>query len=375
MTNDQCEMTEHAPSQQMEPFLRPSTASVKSGAALQWGFVVLSLGLLLYYMLPVTPGKKALADIFTIFLSIVLEALPFMLIGSLAGGFIEEFVPREKLTHVLSDRKVSSVFIAAGMGLIFPVCECAVIPVVRRLLKKGVSFSAAVAYMLAGPIVNPIVAGSTAVAYMGEWQVVALRLVSGFVIALVVGFSMGHLFKGTEALKDAADQEESCHSDSHGCGCGHPDHDDHPCAEGSGPGSKLQGRLVSAFQHAGDDFLDVARFLVMGAFFAGVLRGLIAESTVLGMMVNAPFAAIPLMMILAMALNLCSEADAFVAASFRSIIPFSGQLAFMVLGPMLDVKLLLMYLGIFRHRAIVSLASMTFLLTFLIMVLIQTIKG
>jgi hypothetical protein len=112
--------------------------------------------------------------------------------------------------------------------------------------------------------------------------------------------------------------------------------------------------------HASDDFLDVARFLVIGAFLAGVLRGLIAESTIVGMMVGHPFVSIPLMMVVAMLLNLCSEADAFVAASFQNLIPLPGQMAFMVLGPMLDLKLLLMYSGVFRKRVILVLASTTF---------------
>jgi hypothetical protein len=93
-----------------------------------------------------------------VFVSIVLEAIPFMMLGSVVGGLIEVFVNRERLATMLSHNSWSTVFIAAGAGIVFPVCECAIVPVVRRLIGKGLPLGAAVAYLLGGPIVNPIVA-------------------------------------------------------------------------------------------------------------------------------------------------------------------------------------------------------------------------
>ena len=137
-----------------------------------------------------------------IFISILFEALPFMLLGSLAGGFIEEFIPREKLTSIMPAKSSRAVFLAAGVGFIFPVCECAIVPVVRRLLRKGVPFSAAVAYLLAGPIVNPLVALSTAVAYFYNWKMVALRLGLGYVAAVTIGLIVHRLVAENERWAD-----------------------------------------------------------------------------------------------------------------------------------------------------------------------------
>lgn len=340
---------------------QPSLKLVGSGfSILQWGFVLAAGGLLAYYAQSDGPVRDTLAEMFTIFVSIVLEALPFMLLGSLAGGVIEVFVSQEKLSNLLAHRKLSAVLIAAGMGLVFPVCECAIIPVIRRLLRKGVPFYAAVAYLLAGPLVNPIVAASTAVAYMGDWRIVLLRLGFGYAIATGVGLCMSWLFEGKPVLRGEEGRDEHAHQ--YGSSCHGKDHLNlcHEQTEGNTQPATSGGRVLAAMGHASDDFLDVARFLVIGAFLAGVLRGLIAESTIVGMMVGHPFVSIPLMMVVAMLLNLCSEADAFVAASFQNLIPLPGQMAFMVLGPMLDLKLLLMYSGVFRKRVILVLASTTF---------------
>jgi len=115
----------------------------------------------------------------------------------------------------------------------------------------------------------------------------------------------------------------------------------------------------AAFSHAMNDFLAVAHYLVIGAFIAALAQTYIDRSSFLGL-TNAPVLSVVLMMVLAILLNLCSEADAFIAASFRGLMPIPAQLAFLLTGPMLDLKLLLMYQSIFRRKAIIVLASVIF---------------
>jgi len=293
-----------------------------------------------------------------VFVSIVLEAMPFVALGALVAGMVEEFVSREKLAALLPERRVRTILLAAGMGIIFPVCECAVVPVVRRLLRKGVPFSAAVAYLLAGPIVNPIVAASTSIAYVLEWRVVILRLACGYAIAVAVGAFMGRLFEGKEILLNPAEfaQPQAAH--------------DHGEERETG----LIARLARAFNHGGDDFFLIGRFLVMGAFIAAALQTLIARSAFVNL-ARVPVVSILAMMALAIVLNLCSEADAFVAASFRQLVPLPGQLAFMVLGPMLDIKLVIMYLGLFRKRVVLVWAMSTIAAVFAVMVVLSLLLG
>ncbi len=285
-----------------------------------------------------TPSWRGAVDNIAInFLAVILEALPFMLLGSLAGGLIEVFVPASLVDRALRRRPLRAIFVAGALGFIVPVCECAIVPVVRRLLGKGVPLGAAIAFLLAGPIVNPLVLWSTAVAYRYDWLVVALRLGCGYVIAVAIGLATRQVFARQEVLVGQAATSAGC------CACG----DD--AAHDS-----LTGRLRHALQHAADDFFAVGRFLVIGAFVAAVLRSSLSLDT-FTLLAADPWLAIVAMMVLAVLLNLCSEADAFIAATFRDLLPLSAQMAFMVLGPMLDIKLLLMYLAVFRKRLILWL--------------------
>jgi uncharacterized membrane protein YraQ (UPF0718 family) len=235
-----------------------------------------------------------------------------------------------------------------------------------------------VAFLLGGPLVNPLVAASTLVAYRYNWGIVLARLGIGYVIAVMVGLVMGLLFKDKQSLlADGAIQDEHNHNHDHDHGDDHGDHDhdDHeheaccesdravsaraPVAGGSWR-SRLPAKLVESLRHASDDFLDMGRFLVVGALIAGCLRGAIGQKDFVAI-ANQPGVAIPAMMAFAFLLTLCSEADAFIAASFNGLagvhplVPLSAQMGFLLLSPMLDVKLTLMYTKLFRKRALAVL--------------------
>jgi hypothetical protein len=288
-----------------------------------------------------------------------------------------------------------TVFIAAGAGMIFPICECAVVPVVRRLIGKGLPLSAAIAYLLGGPIVNPIVAASTALAYAFDWHIVILRLVLGYGIAVAIGTLMGWLFTGTEAVKDSSD---TLWNNTLSCSCHHQLEQDH-CLACSGKAQTFPAKINqisnttkcgcgsshstsdswidkagSAFTHAMDDFLAVGHYLVIGAFIAALAQTYIDRSSFLSL-TAAPVLSVVLMMTLAILLNLCSEADAFIAASFQGLMPIPAQMAFLLTGPMFDLKLLLMYQKVFTQRAIVVLASLILAAVLVVAVGLGMING
>jgi uncharacterized membrane protein YraQ (UPF0718 family) len=280
-----------------------------------------------------------------VFGSIILEAFPFVLLGVLVSGLIEEFVPKEKIAILLPKNNLVTVFLAAGLGFLFPVCECAIVPVVRRLLKKGIPVSAAVAYLLGGPIVNPLVALSTLIAYSFSWDMVIFRVVLGYFIASFTGLLFDFIMAKNPVVIE-----------NNHLNCSH--------TECSLKSTSFFSKIIHGLQHSAAEFYDIARFLIMGAFIAAVLQTLVPRSLFVNLAANS-FVSIILMMFLAILLNLCSEADAFVAASFRPLgIPTSAQLAFMVLGPMLDIKLILMYLSVFTKRAIIVLPFLTILIVF-----------
>jgi len=324
--------------------------SGKKALTAQLLFLLLAIGLFVFFR-----DRPQFHTLGIIFVSIVLEAFPFMLLGALIGGLIEVFIAQETITRFLPERRWWAVFIGAAMGLIFPVCECAIVPVIRRLLKKGVPLSAAIAFLLGGPIVNPLVAASTAVAYFADWSIVIHRMVLGYFIAVAGGLLMNLFFSKTTAVRNEVFSGQNPINGETLC--------DHrkPAALGE--------KITLAVSHAANDFFDIGRFLVIGAFFAAVLQTLVPRQ-VFSAVTDPPALSILIMMLMAIGLNLCSEADAFVAASFRSTpVPLTAQMAFMVLGPMLDIKLILMYFNVFRLRAIATLAALVFLMVFLSMVI------
>ena len=116
------------------------------------------------------------------FLSILFEGVPFILLGTLISGFIDIYLPAGAMDRFLPRNKFQAVLMAGLLGAVFPVCECAVVPVIRRLVKKGLPVSCALTYMLAAPIVNPITALSTWKAFQGQGaaMMTSSRLLLGF---------------------------------------------------------------------------------------------------------------------------------------------------------------------------------------------------
>ena len=274
---------------------------------ISWTKIVLGCAVAAFLLPPLVAGNNPGVRTFAlVFLCIVLEALPFMLVGSCVGGLIEVFVSRERLTSFLPRKPWAVTCMAAAMGLVFPVCECAVVPVLHRLMRKGFPLSAAVAYLLGGPIINPLVGASTLLAYTFDWAMVVTRLGAGYLIAVSVGLLMGRIFAQRQAVLDSGDPSQH----GHGSGCEHQ-HDHEACDRGHGHGAHehgqgLFGRLTAAIRHASDDFLAVAHYLVIGAAIAALSQIVLERRAML------TFAARPVlpslaMMLLAILLNLCGE--------------------------------------------------------------------
>jgi uncharacterized membrane protein YraQ (UPF0718 family) len=323
-----------------------STPTARLFVLVQFGFIAALLSLIVFFR-----HTPEFATLSITFVSIFLEALPFMLLGAAIGGFIEVFVSKTVITRIVPARPLPAILLAAGLGLVFPVCECAIVPVVRRLFSKGLPLGAGIAFLLGGPIVNPLVALSTAVAYGNDPAIAGYRLASGYLIAVVMGLLIDRLFSRKTALVESP--EENTRPADDGCS-----------QLPSSPGIIIQIRR--ALRHGASDFIDVGRFLVFGAFVAGVLQALVARGGLVGLSGSLPLSVLA-MMTLALLLSLCSEADAFVAASFRTTLPLTAQMAFMVLGPMLDLKLVAMYFRVFKIRLILVMSLLTVVTVFLCM--------
>ena len=266
-----------------------------------------------------------------VFGGLVIQALPFVLMGALASAAIEVFVPASALERLASLPRPLQLPAAGLAGLAFPICECGSVPVARRLLAKGLLPSAAITFMLAAPVVNPVVIASTFVAFRGRsalWTIVIGRFALGLIVAIVVGWVLGG------RRKDELLRRSGAHDDA-------PD----PIAL-----EEPEPRWRAFFVHLGNDFLFMGRFLLLGASAAALVQTFLPQD-VIARVAGVPVLDVVVMMALAFVLSLCSESDAFIAASFVSFGP-AAQLAFLVFGPMVDFKLGALYAGTFGRRVL-----------------------
>jgi uncharacterized membrane protein YraQ (UPF0718 family) len=295
-----------------------------------------------------TPSFQfSLPDFQYAFLSILLEGIPFLLGGAILSGILEEFLPRTLMTRLLPRNPRSAVLVSGLLGVILPVCECGIVPVVRRLLKKGLPVSCGVTYMLAAPIVNPLVLLSTLTAFRGQaaWEMTSLRFAIGLSVALLAGWVTG-MVAPFEILRPGilgpgGDDDEGHHHHHYGSGGGFPD------------------RLRNAADVAVRDFLDVFVFFALGAAAASLFSTAVNQEIILPLASNLPLS-IASLMGLATILSVCSTTDAFIAATFTTF-PMAAKLAFLVFGPMVDFKLLFLYGAAFSKRFVLFLSIGLFL--------------
>jgi uncharacterized membrane protein YraQ (UPF0718 family) len=301
------------------------------------------------------------------FLAILWEAMPFIVLGAILAGILEEFLPQQAITKFLPKAVVPAVMIGALIGLVFPMCECGILVVMRRLLRKGLPLACCIAYMLAGPIINVVVIFSTWVAFKDHGigpEVVALRVGMAFVVACVTGLVVHVQYRkyGNSLLANLAVPVSTPVAMAVPAPVPvtpaipapaptQTDFDPVP------PRKKtLLDRLGNISATAMHDFVDITLFLILGAVIASAAKLFITPGQIEALSREQPFLAIPAMMLLAVIMCLCSEADAFVAASFTKM-HTSAKVAFLVMGPMLDIKLLLMYTRVFRPRLIMTIAT------------------
>jgi len=315
---------------------------------------------------------RAESQVFVIVLfAILLEAFPFILLGALVASVIEVLVTPEQVQRLMPRNRVLAVGMGALLGAIFPVCECGVIPVVRRLIRKGVPLPAAVSYLLAAPIVNPVVIVSTIIAFRGGAEsilVPVLRVALGVSIAVVVGLLVGRMARQEDLLTEAARPQANAEP-----GADPPAEVVASSAVTSVPVAGWWGKVADIMAHAGGEFIDVGRFLVLGSLLAASMQTFVPRQMLLDLGGN-PFASVVVMMGLAFVLSLCSEADAFVARSFVQF-GTAAKLSFLLLGPMLDIKLIMMYLGVFRRRLILTIIVSVLVLNLVVALVTGLVLG
>jgi uncharacterized membrane protein YraQ (UPF0718 family) len=298
----------------------------------------------------------------TIFISILMQAFPFMLIGIFVSAAMEVFAPDQFVTRVFPSRFGLGFITAMFAGLLFPVCECAIVPVTTRLVKKGVALPIAVTFMLSAPIINPIVIVSTLYAFAGQPQVALLRVVFGLAIALLVGGVLYLLNAGNDVLLTGQD-DCGCHCHDHCACCAEPLESLYDGGETAQKTRTILQKLKEMFLHAGEEFFGVGRYLILGAFLTSLIQILVPRAWFAGLNEKS---GIPLlmMMLIAFLFSACSTSDAFIAKSFAGRFSLGAIMGFLVFGPMMDIKNILMLLGNFKKKFAITLVLIIFISNF-----------
>lgn len=299
---------------------RPGGVELLAGAAL---LLVLLQPLLVQWL--DAPALKAAT---TIFVAIFVQALPFLVLGVVLSAIITAFVPASFWQRALPKRPALAVPVAGCAGAIVPGCECASVPVSGSLMARGVAPAAALAFLLSSPAINPVVIVSTFVAFPNNPEMALARFVTSLLVAVVMGWLWLRFGRG-EWIRIPRKE--------------------HP------PGATRTQIFLSTASH---DFLHAGGFLVIGGMAAAVLNVFVPRDWLTALAAQ-PILSVVALALLAVLLSICSEADAFVAASLSEF-SLTALLAFMVVGPMVDMKLIALQTGTFGRRFAMRFAPTTF---------------
>lgn len=290
---------------------------------------------------------KEIGDFSIIFTSIILDSLPFIILGSFVSAIIQIFVSEEFIEKIIPKNSAFGYIGAALIGFIFPICECAIVPITRKLIKKGVPIGLGVTFMLSVPIVNPVVIMSTYYAFYDKVSMVLVRSVGGFVCSIIIGIIVNELQGNKDCLlNDNAVVDNLCN-----CGCNSI--------------TASNNKFIALLEHTNREFLEITRYLILGAVLSSLFQ-VIENNGGLVFISDNKILVIIFMMFLGFALALCSEADAFVGKSFLEAYTFSGVASFLLIGPMLDLKNLIMLAGNFKKDFVFKLSFVTISIVFLV---------
>ena len=316
-------------------------------------------------------------DIAIYFTTIMLEAIPFLLLGALISAIIEEFVSEERISKMIPKNRVLGSLVGIFLGLFIPACDCAVIPIAMRLKKKKVPTNVIVSFMLASPIISPVVLLSTFFAF-GETEKMLLfgfempklfvyRTIFGVVVALVVGIILDIICKDAVLKEEIYEHHHHHHDHEHIHTCNHH-HEGCSCSNHEKETGPI-GRVRNIINIMHGDFMGIISYMAVGALLAATMQILLPISNIGGIVQNKYISTF-IMMLLAFALSLCSTSDAFIARTFMNSLSKNSILAFILLGPMIDIKNTILLNKSFNKKFVIVLVASIFITVYLISCLV-----
>ena len=333
-----------------------------------------------------------LQNAFTLFLSLLVEAVPFLLIGVAFSSLLLFFVSEQKLVGILPKNPLFGALAGSLMGVFFPVCECGNVPVARRLIVQGAPSAVAIGFLLAAPTINPVVFWATWVAFRDQPEIVFMRVGFTLIIATTIGWvfsrqkDMRPLLQANVArsmmrpVKSPSNSGESLLSSG--------------TYLIQSPGKTLQLDTAGAAALVANPFQDkpwpvklrlmlenmiyelreLAAVLVMGSAIAATVQVAIPRDVILNLG-QGVVTSIIAMMVLAAVVSICSTVDSFFALSFASTFTSGSLLAFLLFGPMIDLKNIGLMMTVFKGRAVTYMFILAAQLCFVFSLLVNLYVG
>lgn len=299
--------------------------------------------------------------IINIFIGIILQALPFLIIGVILSSIIQVFVPQSFIERKFPKSLGAGMLIAILGGFCLPVCDCASIPIFRSLLRKGIPLPVAITFMAAAPVINPVVILSTYYAFSGNLTIVIGRVFFGIVAALIIGSSFAiRQSKYRKVLSDGALNQMMCN-----CGC-------YENTESITSFSKKMDLLI---RHSQAEFFNVGKYLVIGTFIVSIVQVLGTEIFTNAQSGAGLTVSIIIMMVMSFVLSLCSSSDAIIARSFSNQFPLGAIMGFLVFGPMMDIKNIMLLSSGFTKSFIARLLLTSFIVCFILVFIFASLGG
>jgi len=295
----------------------------------------------------------------TVFLGIFIEAIPFLLLGTIGSGFVEAFLDHNQIQRLIPRSALPGALAGSLLGMIFPICECGVVPLTRRLFSKGLPLAAGIAFLLAAPVLNPIVILSTSAAFGWGWMLVG-RVGLSMLMAVIAGLVFSVL-KGPEEIMLSSKWAKKIVLEP-------------LLPDQAVPQRTFREKLHQMAVIAGDEFFEMGRFLILGAALAAGMQALIPQQVML-QLGHGPVTSVLVMLALAVILSICSTVDAFVVLGFASTFSPGAILAFLIFGPMVDIKTTLMYLSVFKKRTVLYLILLPLAMSLLAGLLINLLTA
>lgn len=285
------------------------------------------------------PAK--LNDFLIILLSILVEGIPFILIGAIISGFVEIWLSKKDILKILPKNKFLQ-FVSMGLlGNVLPVCECGNVPLARRMILKKVPHHLAITFLLSAPVLNPIVILATIAAFSNDLSILFYRILFTLIIAISLGYIFSFISKEkvlNPKLSETPDDHHHTHQSS---------------------------KLDTVLKITKREFIEMMSVFLIGATIAASIQNFFPKSFILSFN-QTEWLSIIAMMVLAFTISICSNVDSFFALAYAQIFPTSSILAFLVLGPMIDIKAIPMFKTIFSWKTVYAITAYVFLSTFLL---------